>query len=196
MLDDLLLLTDGQVVYAGTIKDANPYFASHGFANVEKINPSDYYLDLVQGEGPNGKAWADLFVESKQGKMFADELVELRDSAAERIAPPKVDTFARLVIMIVHFMDYFLEDPGYVFHRLAALIVIAFFEGTLFLRLTPTTDNIPLYVGGLFSTAVAVMLAAVAATAAAKRAKTSIASSPAGDITEGREDFGKMQAYD
>ena len=39
-------------------------------------------------------------------------------------------------------------------------------------------------------------LAVVAAIAAAKRAKTSVVTAPAGDITEGREDVDKMKAYD
>jgi hypothetical protein len=38
--------------------------------------------------------------------------------------------------------------------------------------------------------------AAVAASAAAKRAKTSVVTAPAGDITEGCEDVDKMKAYD
>ncbi len=37
---------------------------------------------------------------------------------------------------------------------------------------------------------------AVAAIAAAKRAKTSLVTARAGDVTEGREDVDKMKAYD
>ena len=40
MLDDLLLLADGKVVYNGSIEKASSYFTSFGYTNPEGINPA------------------------------------------------------------------------------------------------------------------------------------------------------------
>ena len=46
MLDDLLLLADGKVVYNGSIQKASSYFTSVGYTNPEGINPAGMYCAI------------------------------------------------------------------------------------------------------------------------------------------------------
>ncbi|GJQ12987.1 hypothetical protein GpartN1_g4778.t1 [Galdieria partita] len=47
LFDMLLLLSEGQIVYFGSAKDALPYFSQLGYECPEHFNPADYFLDLV-----------------------------------------------------------------------------------------------------------------------------------------------------
>lgn len=165
MLDDLFLLESGKLVYGGTIEDAQAYFSSIGFSNPDQINPADYYLDLVQGPSPRDAGWTELFASSRMGQKHFENLHRVRENGVTKTPPPQPRALRRLGIMLVHFLGYFLKEPGYFIHRVLALIVIAVFEGTLFLDLDTETDQINAYVGAIFSTAIAVMLCAVASTA-------------------------------
>jgi ABC-type multidrug transport system ATPase subunit len=165
MLDDLFLLEKGKIVYGGSIEDSQDYFSSIGFPNPQQINPADYYLDLVQGDCPGGSTWTALFEGSPFGEKYANALQDVRAQAVHKQAPPSPGSLARLVIMIVHFLGYFIKEPGYFIYRVYSLLFIAIFEGTLFLDLRTNTEEINAYVGAIFSTAVAVMLCAVASTA-------------------------------
>jgi ABC-type multidrug transport system ATPase subunit len=44
MLDDLLLLETGRIVYGGGLEHAVAYFNSHGYTNPDNVNPAEYYL--------------------------------------------------------------------------------------------------------------------------------------------------------
>ncbi|CAM9188663.1 unnamed protein product, partial [Ectocarpus fasciculatus] len=54
MLDDLLLLETGKVVYGGSLSGADAYFESLGYGNPEKVNPADYFLELVMNPPTSG----------------------------------------------------------------------------------------------------------------------------------------------
>ncbi|CAA7025262.1 unnamed protein product [Microthlaspi erraticum] len=54
MFDKILLLSEGNPVYFGLGSDAMDYFASVGYSpSVERINPSDFLLDIANGVGPD-----------------------------------------------------------------------------------------------------------------------------------------------
>ena len=186
MLDDLFLLEDGNMVYGGSVIDANAYFASIGFSNPEKINPADYFLDLIQASPSaevvrNAKSdvdaredktvtdvtsWSDLFLNSSFGDKYFKEMNEAKavsvSKPVQHIAPSLVQQY---FIMCVHFAKYFIAEPGYVIHVCYSLAVIAIFNSTMFLRLETETVEIGTYTGAMFTTAVAVMLSAVSSTA-------------------------------
>ncbi|CAE7391918.1 ABCG23, partial [Symbiodinium microadriaticum] len=165
MLDDLLLLEKGKLVYGGSIEDAAEYFTSIGYSNPDRINPADYYLDLVQDAPPDDTSWTNHFTASSFGKQYFRTLEQIGANATDKMASATPSTLTRLYVMTMHFFGYFLKDPGYFIYRIYALLFIAVFEGTLFLDLDAETGQINAYVGALFSTAVAVMLCAVASTA-------------------------------
>jgi len=171
LLDDLFLLERGRVVYGGSIPAAAEHFASLGHTNPDKINPADYYLDLVQlpprPEEPD-VTWRDMFNGTDAGANYVKELSRLATAQNTGKAPgetPIPSVLARYGRMTLHFFHYFTAEPGYFVHRVWALLIIAFVLGTLYLDLNTNTSEINAYVGGLFATSLGVMLCAVASTA-------------------------------
>ena len=54
LLDDLLLLAKGHVIYHGPRDDAIAYFASIGHPVPPRVNPSEFYMDLLQMKEDEG----------------------------------------------------------------------------------------------------------------------------------------------
>lgn len=67
--------------------------------------------------------------------------------------------------MLRYFSFYYIRERGYYVFRLAALIVISVFTGTLWLNLQPTTENISDYASAAFFIALCGMLLVISATA-------------------------------
>ncbi|EOA18934.1 hypothetical protein CARUB_v10007565mg [Capsella rubella] len=69
MFDKLLLLSEGNPIYFGLGSNAMDYFASGGYSpSVERINPSDFLLDIANGIGSD---------ESQRPEALKAALVEL-----------------------------------------------------------------------------------------------------------------------
>lgn len=50
MFDDLILLAKGGLtVYHGSVKKVEEYFASLGMAVPDRVNPPDYFIDILEG---------------------------------------------------------------------------------------------------------------------------------------------------
>lgn len=50
MFDDLILLAKGgMTVYHGPVKKVEEYFAGLGIVVPERVNPPDYYIDILEG---------------------------------------------------------------------------------------------------------------------------------------------------
>jgi len=186
MIDDLFLLEMGNLVFGGSVSDANKYFASVGLTNSEKINPADYFLDLIQrdptpevlqeakasltNEGAQGvdsiATWSDIFALSSFGLQYKKDLNEAKAQPASARTKNVLPSIPKqFLIMCAHFFRYFKAEPGYVLHVSYSLAVIAIFNSTMFFRLEPETKSVATYTGAMFTTAVAVMLSAVSSTA-------------------------------
>jgi ATP-binding cassette, subfamily G (WHITE), member 2, SNQ2 len=164
MLDDLLLLESGKVVYAGSIPAAAEYFASIGYENPASINPADYYLDLALNPPAHGGNWSELYAHSSYSSRYKDKVLSFASYNKEIEQQAYPSFISRFVTMSVHFSRYFLIEPGYVRLRLVAIVILSIFEGTLFLNLQPDTENLSAYVGAMFTAAIAVMLTAISPT--------------------------------
>ena len=164
LLDDLFLLESGKVVYSGSIPNAAEYFASIGYLNPDSINPADYYLDLALKPPTNGGKWDEIYQNSPYSIQYKNRVSTFTNYDKLIEVLPYPSFFNRFKTMLIHFLGYFITEPGYVQLRLYALILTAIFEGTLFLQLQPQTDQLNSYVGAMFSAALAVMLTAISAT--------------------------------
>ncbi|KXS10149.1 P-loop containing nucleoside triphosphate hydrolase protein [Gonapodya prolifera JEL478] len=47
LFDKLIILSQGQVVFTGTVDEAQQHFSKLGFPTPNKVNPSDFWLDIV-----------------------------------------------------------------------------------------------------------------------------------------------------
>lgn len=78
--DDLMLLTQGRVVYHGTMDNSVAYFESVGFPCPEKFTPSDYYMMLLQDKVTS-------YVLIKRWRKFLKYGPRTPHTAALRLAP-------------------------------------------------------------------------------------------------------------
>ncbi|CAD5118404.1 DgyrCDS7107 [Dimorphilus gyrociliatus] len=62
MIDNLLLLGNGSVIYHGPTENALPYFNSIGYQCEEFNNPADFFLDVINGDFDKTKS----FIESSK----------------------------------------------------------------------------------------------------------------------------------
>src|SRR5436190_5365648 len=65
MFDDLILLAKGgMTVYHGPVKKVEEYFTTLGIVVPERVNPPDYYIDILEGivkpSGSNAVSAKDL----------------------------------------------------------------------------------------------------------------------------------------
>lgn len=170
MLDDLLLLETGRTVFAGSIKDARTHFESLGYSNPESINPADYYLNLVQNKPmqcteETPVTWSELFKQSQFQGQFDKVMEEALSFNVKKPASELPSFLTRFGIMLRYFGFYYIRERGYFVFRMAALIVIAIFTGTLWLNLQPTTENIADYSSAVFFISLCGMLLVISATA-------------------------------
>ena len=158
MLDDLLLLAEGKVVYNGSIERATSYFTSIGYTNPDGINPADYMLELSQsnpatsgGVSDNNTSttttntWASLFTHSSYNADFNHSLQHTLHTQRTQSSTIQPSSVTRFIYLLRYFMIYCIKVRGLYFYRCIALIFISVLVGTLFLNLQPTTDNISLY---------------------------------------------------
>ena len=47
MFNNLLLLSEGRMMYFGRAREANSYFAELGFGCPDHFNPADFFLDVI-----------------------------------------------------------------------------------------------------------------------------------------------------
>ena len=66
--DFLLLLEAGHIVYSGQVSDAESYFAKHGSATPNKMNPAHHYVQVVQDES---RKWIENWQAASSGSSLA-----------------------------------------------------------------------------------------------------------------------------
>ena len=81
MMDNLILLVQGEIVYQGGCHDAEEFFASQGYPCPAKSNPADFIMDVIAKKFKRGAGTIDLTEvddEANDIKRLADESKEIR----------------------------------------------------------------------------------------------------------------------
>lgn len=169
LLQDLYLLEKGRLAFFGPLHSTKKYFATLGYHCATDVNPSDFYLDLVNhspnSTGEESLTWTKVYTRSKFSEnlsLYLAATIEQSTAAGEPIPPPS--SFQRLLILITFFQRYYYRETGIYWLRLVFLIVVALFLGTLFLQLTPNTKSLSMYSGSIFFAIWTILFSAVAAT--------------------------------
>ena len=58
LFDDLILLSEGQMLYSGAAKDALPYFEELGHECPQHYNPAEFLADLISVDVSTSEAQA------------------------------------------------------------------------------------------------------------------------------------------
>jgi hypothetical protein len=96
MFDDLILLgKGGLMVYHGSAKKVEEYFSGLGINVPERINPPDYYIDILEGiaapGGSSGLSYQDLPVKWMLHNEYPIPL-DMRQHAAQFGMPQSVNS--------------------------------------------------------------------------------------------------------
>lgn len=129
-LDRLLLLGEGQTAYFGPAADAQALFRQAGFPCPSDLNPADFFLDLVITSPP--KAAQALGVPAPAATTWKQLYLSGANPFTEARAAEVMQEVWRLTLRE---LQYFWKEKGIYPFRLLELIFLAFFVGTLFLRL-------------------------------------------------------------
>lgn len=166
LLQDLLLLEGGRLAYNGPLLSTERYFKSLRYHCSKKGGLADFYLDQIYKSPEfHRKSWKDLYQTSAFGKNVSSQ--NDRYDKASRVAPdaiPPPSSLGCLYELLLFFFKYYTRDRGFYFLRVAVLIVISFFLGTLYVMMEPKTEFLSRYSGAVFFNIWTVLFSAVAAT--------------------------------
>ena len=166
ILQDLYLLENGRLAYAGPRSCADRYFSNVGYQCPENTGIADFLLDMVtKSQDEANKNWEYQFLTSNFGKNVAKQ-IEILDRAS-CVAPSASESpsfLSRLYTLIVFNLKYYSRDRGFYYLRLLFLILVAFFIGTVFLQLVQESQYIPRYAGVVFYSLWTVLFSTITST--------------------------------
>ncbi len=170
LLQDLYLLESGRLAYFGPLSTTKQYFSSLGHSCPLNANPADFYLDMVSKapvslDASYSMTWTEVYSKSMFWTNFeALLLVTSEQSQAVDKPVPPPSFVQRLQILLVFFVKYYTREVSIYWLRAIFLVIVALFLSTLFLQLTPNTDNLSKYSGAIFFAIWTLLFSAVAAT--------------------------------
>ena len=166
MLQDLYLLEGGRLAFAGPLSCSEKYFQNLGHLCPEQTAIADFLMHLIsqQPQEQHENSWETLYLESK----FRENIMRDQKNLYRGVEPANYASHPPFVLLryyysLEFFVKYFCRDMNYHPRRIACLIAIAFFSGTLFLQLKPETDYVVRHSGALFFNIWTVMISVVAA---------------------------------
>jgi ABC-type multidrug transport system ATPase subunit len=168
LLQDLYLLDGGRVVYNGPLSCCEKYFQGLGFARPPHTSPADFFVDLISTppvELHHDSTWAKLYVDSRFGKnVYRDHHTLDQSTQQAPLAQASPSIIVRFYYMIAFFCRYYYREYGLYWERFICLVVLAFFNGTLFLQLSPETSYLTRYTGAIFFNIWTTLFSVVAST--------------------------------
>ena len=168
LLQDLYLLDGGRVVYNGPLSCCEKYFQGLGFARPPHTSPADFFVDLISTppvELHHESTWAKLYVDSRFGKNVYRDQNSLDQSTQQAPDPSEAPSgFVRLYHVISFFCRYYYREYGLYWERFLCLVVLAFFNGTLFLQLSAETSYLTRFTGAVFFNIWTTLFSVVAST--------------------------------
>lgn len=167
MLQDLMLLESGRLAYFGSLPATKEYFKKVGYTCPKQSNPADFYLDLIYKPPviDPSKGWKQLYEDSHYAAVVTHKTKQIlavaRDVGASDDTPSDIVRFQET---LVFFIKYYTRAIGFYYLRLAFMVLVALFIGTLFLDLKTNTKYLADYSGVIFINIWTVLFSAVTAT--------------------------------
>ena len=164
MFDKLLLLSRGSTAYSGPISKVQPYFTSCGFPIPLYMNPAEFIIDFVNTDFARERnevdqqlnmihsCWNNSFLNKVAVDQLADAIVY---NPVDNVFKPGIEEQTAGVLAIsaalVHrsFIKSYRDFIAYGI-RIAMYMGLAVMMGTVWLRLSPTQDNIQSFINDIF----------------------------------------------
>lgn len=164
MFDKLLLLSQGGTAYSGPVSEVQPYFDACGFPIPLYMNPAEFIIDFVNTDFARDRSEVDQqlnMVHSSwhKSRLATATVTELTDEMArnsmdnEVNAEIKDETAGKVAIplALIHrsFIKSYRDIIAYGI-RIAMYMGLAVMMGTIWLRLSPTQNNIQSFINAIF----------------------------------------------
>lgn len=160
LFDDLLLLAKGHVIYHGPREDAIAYFATAGHPVPARVNPSEFYMDLLQMKEDEGlralwEHWEG-FAAADAGKTNGSlaPLPVPALSEADKLKA-RCDTFGSTLpiqfsLLTRRAFRMWSREPATTFGRLFQTIFLAILTGLFFFNVDDTSTGTQDVSGAIF----------------------------------------------
>mmetsp|Transcript_5940 Transcript_5940/g.11660 ORF Transcript_5940/g.11660 Transcript_5940/m.11660 type:complete len:178 (-) Transcript_5940:153-686(-) len=140
MIDHVILLSKGKVIYSGPRDQIERFFEENGAPTPTHWNPADFYLSVVNDEfkslDMSVDEWADRFVAHLtigQVESAGEDLEEETNTDDKNVAGQRNSSC--LAILVELTLRYFLNlacNPGILCVRIGMYAMVSFYAGSLF----------------------------------------------------------------
>jgi len=151
MLDNIILLSKGRIIYHGPRESMETFFASTGHPTPKDWNPSEHYVTVVNDEFRYHEMTVDEWSEQFKNWEITNKLENQKESDEKKAvdpkiyevlhAPPRIYTLKELTIR--YFMNLWF-NPGILGTRLVMYIMLALMIGALYWDLEKRTTFEPI----------------------------------------------------
>ncbi|KAL1958807.1 hypothetical protein VTO42DRAFT_3644 [Malbranchea cinnamomea] len=160
--DKLLILSQGKTCYLGAGKEMKSYFDKNGYPMPLQMNPAEFVLDLVSTDFASDvdaaqtrlsdihRLWENS-TESESADSTIEKTIGISDNQDLQVGDARHLNFLITVFTLLHrsFLKSYRDVIAYGV-RIAMYMALAIMEGTVWLRLGSSQDNIQSLINALF----------------------------------------------
>lgn len=146
LIDNVVLLSKGKLMYSGKRSVMETFFESSGFPTPANWNPADFYVTAVNDEFKNHclsvEEWSKLFIaysEKKDKSLAVKQRPDLRFSVTDRSIQRSKSIAVSLELVHRYFLNIWF-NPGILATRIAMYTMLALVVGALFINLGDRYD--------------------------------------------------------
>jgi ABC-type multidrug transport system ATPase subunit len=143
LIDDVVLLSKGKLMFSGQRSAMETFFESSGFPTPANWNPADFYVTAVNDEFKNHclsvEEWSKLFNEYSKKDGLTVVRPDLRFSVTDRNIRRSKSIFVSLELVHRYFLNIWF-NPGILATRIAMYTMLALVVGALFINLGDRYD--------------------------------------------------------
>uniref|UniRef100_A0A7S2R2P1 ABC transporter domain-containing protein n=1 Tax=Eucampia antarctica TaxID=49252 RepID=A0A7S2R2P1_9STRA len=151
MLDNVVLLSKGFLVYQGSTKKMESFFESCGFPTPDEYNPADHYVtvtndDFKASSKQDPESWASNFQTWSQNQNYTRRSSSIKSSRKNStrsilvmeqnpIETKRGDVFNQIIELVRRYFTNILLNPGIIGVRVVMYAMLALIIGALFWKI-------------------------------------------------------------
>ncbi len=141
MLDNIVLLSKGHLVYQGPRSYAKSFFDSCDCHTPEDYNPADYFLTVTNDDfEENTRApdwWAQSFLEwnENEGLDSDNRVVDLHSIKDDLVETQRGSFFHQVAELVRRYFTNLMLNPGILIVRIVMYVMLALIIGALFWKI-------------------------------------------------------------
>jgi ABC-type multidrug transport system ATPase subunit len=146
-LDNIILLSGGQLMYQGGTSQMESFFESHGFPTPPNYNPMDHYIALVNsdfsyGAGSNKLSpseWATAFTVWQSSQPSVEHDGSMNENIPVSVGIKRGSTMTAIIELTRRYFKNLVLNPGILGTRLVMYAMLGLIIGALFFDLGDLT---------------------------------------------------------